>query len=89
MTTSSVPQGSFLGQLFFNMFILQECLHNSRLLLYTDDIKHYRETESTQDSELLQEDINSVGEWCAFNFLHMNPTKTFVISFSCKMPTLL
>lgn len=43
-STSSVPQGSIIGPLFWNIFAnnLQECFRHSPLLLYSDDNKLYR-----------------------------------------------
>jgi hypothetical protein len=57
-----VPQGSTLGPVLFNIFINNICnyMHNSRHLLFADDLKIYHTIISFDDCKLLQRDINSV-----------------------------
>jgi hypothetical protein len=64
-----VPQGSTVGPLLFNIFINDICntIHNSRYLLFADDLKIYRTITNVDDCKLLQHDINSVHNWCLAN----------------------
>lgn len=86
ISTSGVPQGSILGPLLFNVFIndITCCVENSRILLYADDIKLFREISTHDDCVLLQSDILNIVNWCAENKLLINVTKTFVLTFTRK-----
>lgn len=59
-------------------------MHHSRLLLYADDIRLYREIESAQDRELFQEYVNYVAEWCVSNFLRINPLRHLLLPLAAK-----
>jgi hypothetical protein len=84
---SWVPQGSTLGPLLFNICINDICntIHNSRYLLFADDLKIYRAITTVHDCKLLQHDINSVHNWCLANGMKINIGKTTIISFSRKL----
>jgi hypothetical protein len=81
-----VPQGSTLSPLFFNIFINDICnyIHNSRHLLFADDLKIYHTIISVDDRKLLQYDNNSVHNWCLVNGMKINLVKTTIISSSRK-----
>ena len=87
--TSGVPQGSHIGPLLFILFINDVCdyIQHSSILLYADDCKIYKSIENTNDSSLLQEDLNSFNEWCRCNKMSLNVKKCFVMSFSRDLNT--
>ena len=61
---SGVPQGSVLGPVLFLIFInyLPENIMSS-VRLFADDCVLYRNTESPMDSQILQDDLNSLAQW--------------------------
>jgi hypothetical protein len=82
---SGVPQGSHLGPLLFIVFINDLV---SRLscpaLLYADDLKIYTSIENTNQSTILQNDLEAVSEWCTSNNMDLNINKCYVIYFTRK-----
>uniref|UniRef100_A0A090XDL4 Reverse transcriptase domain-containing protein n=1 Tax=Ixodes ricinus TaxID=34613 RepID=A0A090XDL4_IXORI len=57
-------------------------VHNSKALLYADDLKLFRKVDNAQDCFLLQNDVCSVEKWCKTNRLQLNLKKTSVMSMS-------
>ena len=47
----------------------------SKLYLFADDAKLYREITSNKDVELLQEDLRKLAEWSKKSLLHFNEDK--------------
>ena len=84
--TSGVPQGSILGPLLFICF-MNTISHlplsvGSKLVLYADDIVLYRPTNSTQDIDSLQRDIQLIVDWTKDHGLTLNSSKTTVLPFT-------
>lgn len=81
--TSGVPQGSILGPLIFVLFINDLCSQlKSEKLLYADDLKIFKVITSVVDCCALQNDIDSLQQWCYDNGMAINITKTKMISFT-------
>ena len=61
---SGIPQGSVLGPVLFVIYInsMPNTL-KSKLYLFADDAKLYRDITSNKDVELLQEDLRKLEEW--------------------------
>lgn len=87
---SGVPQGSHLGPLLFVIFIndLVDRL-SCPSLLYADDLKIYTKVEVPQQCIALQNDLNTVSDWCIANQMNLNVGKCNVISFTKKKSRLL
>lgn len=82
---SSVPQGSCIAALLFAIFIndlipLLKC----ETLLLADDLKIFTNIKSYNDGIALQEDLNTLNNWCTTNKLKLNANKCVVISFTRK-----
>ena len=75
---SGVPQGSILGPTLFILFIndIGEGINeNSKIWLYADDTKLYREIKNLSDNEKLQQDINLLNDWALSNKMYFHPDK--------------
>lgn len=81
---SGVPQGSHCGPLLFNLFVndIPSIIHNSKSLMFADDLKIFRTVQSTEDCHLLQLDINSLYNWSRLNGIELNINKCFSVSFT-------
>ena len=66
-----VPQGTVLGPVLFLLHI-NDITENvsSETLLFADDCVCYREIKDINDCEILQRDINRLGEWAVSNGMH-------------------
>ena len=74
--TSGVPQGSVLDPVLFIIFVV-----NSTLLMFADDTKLSRTITSSHDSNILQNDIDSIGIWGEQSLMSFNLGKCHMMSF--------
>ena len=84
--TSGVPQGSIIGHLLFLIYAndLPESVNYSLVPMFADDSKCFRSIHNSQDSNLLQSDINSLCNWSSTWDLKFNYKKCSIIRFSRK-----
>jgi hypothetical protein len=83
---SGVPQGSALGPLLFKIFIndISAKIDHSKILLFADDLKVYRNSKSAEDFKALQVDTDTVQQWWSENGMEFNIQKAKMISFTRK-----
>jgi hypothetical protein len=80
---SGVPQGSVLGPLLFNLFVLDLPNHvQSYLPQYADDTLLYRPIHSEHDINIMQADLDSIISWCHNNKMVLNHDKCKVMRLS-------
>lgn len=83
---SGVPQGSHLGPLFFLIFINDLCSNiTSNYEMFADDLKLYRVIRSREDTLFLQNDIDTISNWCIDNKMLLNISKCYHIKFTRKL----
>ena len=87
---SGVPQGSILGPMLFITYIndMSAWAHFSKLLFFADDTKCYKSIHNLSDSYLLQEDLNSLATWSSINHIYFNSSKTVLLRFCSKLPSI-
>ena len=80
--TSGIPQGSLLGPTLFVLFIndLPQVVE-SRVALFADDTKVFREIQSDEDREKLQQDIGELLIWSKKWQLPFNESKCKVMHY--------
>ena len=80
--TSGIPQGSVLGPTLFVLFIndLPQVVE-SRVALFADDTKVFREIQSDEDREKLQQDIDELLIWSKKWQLPFNESKCKVMHY--------
>ena len=81
---SGVPQGSCQGPVLFYLFVndLAFFIRHSFLKLFADDVKIYLLTEV----QLMQEDLDSLTQWCGSNSMFINPSTCVILHYGCKIP---
>ena len=73
---SGVPQGSVLGPLLFILYVNDmPDLVDSKIKMFADDIKIYRQITSFRDAFSLQNDLDKLCSWAKKWLLRFNITK--------------
>ena len=80
---SGVPQGSVLGPLLFLAYV-NDILRNmvSTIRLFANDCVIYRKITKNEDIEILQKDLDRLGEWAVVNAMRINPSKSKAVRFT-------
>ena len=78
--TSGVPQGSVIGPLLFLLFIndMPYVISHGSYFLYADDLKIF----TCCESQLIQQDLNTLQQWSVSNGLNFHPSKCKILSFN-------
>jgi hypothetical protein len=81
--TSGVLQGRVLGPLLFLAYV-NDIWRNmaSTIRLFADDCVVYRKIINSEDVEMLQSDLNRLGEWAVENAMKINPNKSKAVCFT-------
>ena len=79
---SGVPQGTVLGPILFTIYIndIVKTLKSTKIKMYADDCKLYREVKNSQDHKEFLEDLESVASWANMWQLSLSVPKCQVIS---------
>ena len=65
--------------IYFNDIV--ECVRDSEVLVYADELKLFRVITSPNDCIILQNDINRVSKWCDINSFAINILKCKVVLY--------
>ena len=85
--TSAVPQDSWLGPLFFIVYINDlpgVISKESSIALYADDSKMYRVISTQEDLSTFQSDIDKISDWCKMNKMRINSKKWKIMRITRK-----
>ena len=74
---SGVPQGTVLGPVLFIVYLndLQSCIKHSITSSFADDTRLKKTIQSTEDSKLLQEDLENAIQWSKENNMVLHQSK--------------
>ena len=83
--TSGVPQGTVLGKLLFLVYINDlPSRIRSNVRLFADDCIVYRDINNIQDTEILQDDLNTLVQWERDWQMSFNASKCFQMRITHK-----
>ena len=88
---SGVPQGTVLGPLLFLIFVndMQSCVKDSMLRSFADDTRIMRAITTSDDINLLQQDLDRVITWASDNNMLLHQDKFEVLNHSVGTNTFL
>ena len=77
---SGIPQGTVLGPLMFLLYVNNIAAGiSSSLRLFADNCLLYRTIKSTEDSTILQKDLEMLSQWATVWQMKFNVSKCIVI----------
>jgi len=78
-----VPQGSVFSPLLFLVYV-NDILRNiySSVILFADDCITYRKITNKNDTEKLQKDLDTLGEWAVENGMKIYPRKSKAVRYT-------
>ena len=81
---TGVPQGGNLASLLFLIYVndIPGYLKHTRLLLFADDLKIFKEIDTIRGTEDLKTNIRALEQWSEENRLPLNAKKCKIITFT-------
>ena len=87
--TSGVPQGSVLGPVLFLIYVNElPALVKSPMKMFADDTKIFRNVCDRSDAQILQDDLNTLGQWSTNWLLKFNASKCKIMHLGSANPEL-
>ena len=80
-----VPQGSCLGPLFYLIYAndINDIVTGVKIITFADDIVLIANGDNLEEMiNLINSNLSIIYEWCVYNYLTINPTKSQCIIFS-------
>ena len=80
---SGLPQGTVLGPILFLIYMndLELAIQDSSTSSFADDTRISREIQLTEDTEILQSDLNNVIDWSTANNMELHEKKFKSLSY--------